>query len=157
MDKIVGFDLATPNAEGTDNVTLYLLDLINSYPLLDGEEIRFQSIKSGTMTMVPTSNVAILSEKKSITGHVTQKCQYAFQIYKTAKGLSENNQIRYKEFLDNLGLWLQGLDYPAMADGMKMDSIKPANTSALYVRDDNQSEAWMIPINAVYIREFERN
>lgn len=156
MDKIVGFDLSTPNVDGTDNVTLYLLELLNSYPLLDGEEIRFQSIKSGNMTMVPTSNVAIMSERKSITGHVVQKCQYAFQIYRTAKGLSENNQIRYKEFLDNMGVWLQGLNYPAMAEGMKMDSIKPSNTSALYMREDNQSEAWMIPITATYIREFDK-
>lgn len=153
-DKIIGYDLATPNAEGTDNVTRYLLDILNAYPGLDGE-VRFQNADAG-LSFVPLGNVAILTEKVSITDHVTQKCQYSFQLFRTAKGLSENNQIRYKEFLDNLALWLQQIEYPALADGMEMNSIKPAAASALYVREDNQTQAWMIPINATYTREFDK-
>lgn len=153
---IVGFDLSVPALDGSDNVTLYLLEVLNSYPDLP-EEIRFQSISSDSnFTMVPTSNVAILTERVSITGHVVQTCQYGFEIFRKAKGLSETNQIRYKEFLDKLGLWIQQIDYPAMAEGMEMQSIKPNNSSALYVKNDNQDEAWMVSITATYTREFDK-
>lgn len=154
-DRIIGYDLAVPNMEGTDNVTRYLLDILNSYPGLDGEEIRFQNIEAG-LSMVPLGNAAVISERVSITNHVTQRCQYSFQIFRTAKGLSENNQIRYKEFLDNLALWLNQMEYPDMAEGMEMISIKPAAASALYVREGNQTQAWMVPINASYTREFDK-
>lgn len=153
--RILSYDLATPNAEGTDNVTRYLLDLLNSYPGLDGEEIRFQKIDAG-LSMVPLGNAAVLTEKVSITNHVTQKCQYSFQLFRLAKGLSETNQIRYKEFLDQLALWLNQIDYPDMGEGLEMTSIKPAGSAALYVREGNQTEAWMIPINANYTREFDK-
>lgn len=168
--KIVGYDLATPSADGQDNVTQYLLRLINQFPLLeDDDEVAFQNI-DGTvaLSLVPISNVAIISEKQDVIGHVKQVCQYSFQIFKTAKGLSERNKIRYKEWLDTLGMWLQGqpleidgiiytlFAYPDMIEGKTMKSIKPANPSVLFATSDGKNEAWVITIDALYTNEFDR-
>lgn len=167
--KILGYDYSVPSVDGTDNVTKYLLGLVNSNPLLkDDEEITFQNIDNSKMSFVPISNVAILSEKTDICGHVKQTCQYSFQIFKTAKALSENNKIRYKEWLDKLGMWLQGqpimvegieyilTEYPPINNNKKIKLIKTAQPSVLYSTSDGKNEAWVIAIDAVYYNEFDR-
>lgn len=157
-EKPIGYDLSTPAADGSDDMTIYIINFLNTYPKLEGEEVRFQRVGQENISMVPLGNASILSNKVSITNHVRQKCQYSFQLFRKSVGLSENMQIKYKEFLDNFAMWLQMQEYPqeGLPEGVEITSMLPGAAAALYVREDNQSEAWMIPIDVKYTREFDK-
>ena len=57
--KIVGYDYTMPYADGTDNVTTALMNLLNSYPGLDeNDEITFSTLEVNSgKAMFPVSSV----------------------------------------------------------------------------------------------------
>lgn len=169
--KIVGYDLNIPNADGTDNVTTALRTLVNDYPGLSaGDEIEFGvlEVDSGR-AMFPTSSVAILSEKEDITGHVEQKCAYPFLLIYRTKGANENRKAAIKEWLDNFGRWLEKQEivisgqtykldkYPALKGDREFLSISRQTQSYLYGTDEDKTEDWAISIQALYRNEFDRD
>lgn len=159
-DKIIGYDL------DNDSVTDALMDLLNSYPDLGRDYIDFQRLDTGEgIAMFPSPNAAILSEKESVTGHVTQTCAYAFTIvFRTRTDDKEN----VKEWLDKLGRWLERQEikidgepyklesYPELSDGREFKAIKRMTQAALYSITDDKAEDWSISLQATYQNEFDR-
>ena len=156
--------------DGYDVVTAALRELINQYPgLSDGDEITFSVLgEDSGKAVFPVSGSIIETEKESITGHVTQVCQYPFYVIYRAGGLSENRKADIKEWLDNLGRWLekQGViidgqeyrlnEYPELTGNRKFLTVSRQSPGYLDSVNDNQSENWVVSISARYQNEFDR-
>lgn len=159
------------DADGFDSVTAALRELVNSFPgLAASDEISFSALsQDGGKTFVPISGAAVETEKRTITGMVIQTCLYPFYIYYRAKGLSENRKANAKEWLDNLGRWLERqtvtIDgtayrltaYPELSNGRKFLSIERQTPAYMENADNDQTEDWAIYITARYENKFLNN
>lgn len=169
QQKIVGYDYSIPRADGMDNVTTALRELLNSYPGLSStDEITFSVLETDSgKAMFPTSSVAILNEKKDITSHVTQTCIYPFLLVYRTSGLSENRKANVKEWLDTLGKWLEKQkvtidnveyqldDYPDLTGDREFTKIARTSQSHLYNTTEDKVEDWAISIQATYKNEYD--
>lgn len=168
--KPVRYDVDGPNEQGTDNVTAALRELLNSFPgLLPGEEITFSTLTDTSgIAMIPISGAVIQTEKRDITNHVTQVCLYPFCIIYRQGRLNQNRKANIKEWMDNLGRWLErqpviidGLEYklkkyPALTGGRKFLSITRQTPAYLDSTGEDQVEDWAIYISAQYQNEFDK-
>ena len=110
--------------------------------------------------MFPVTGAVIKSDKTDITGYVVQECQYPFYVIYRAAGLSEDRKAAVKEWLDNLGRWLekqsvslkgntyQLSEYPSLTGGRRFTSIYRQSPAHLDSIEDNASENWAISIVA---------
>lgn len=163
--KTVKYDI-----DGYEAVTAALRELINQYPALsEGDEISFSTLgEDSGKAMFPVSGAVIETERRSVTGKVTEVCLYPFYVIYRAAGLSENNKARIKEWLDSLGKWLEQKkvlingteylleEYPPLTDGRKFLSISRQTPAYLDTVNENQSENWAIYISARYQYEYHK-
>lgn len=154
--------------DGYDAVTSALRELINQYPALSkGDEISFASLgEDSGKAMFPVSGAVIETEMRTITGKVTEVCLYPFYVIYRAAGLSENRKATVKEWLDNLGKWLEKKnvvingteyqldEYPPLTEGRKFLSVSRQTPAYLDTVNENQSENWAIYISARYQYEY---
>lgn len=161
-DKII-YDL-----DGQEIITSALMDLLNKYPALDSDEISYAVLgEAKGKAIFPTSGSAVREEIRDITGHVEQTCEYPFIVIYRAGGLSESRKEKVKEWLDNLGRWLERQpiivggyeykldEYPELTRGRKFKNISRVTTSYLDSINDSNVENWAINIVAVYTNEFD--
>lgn len=154
--------------DGYDVITNALRELINKYPALNGDEITYSSLEEDKgKAMFPVSGGVIESKKEDITGHVTQVCLYPFYVIYRGSGFSENRKVNVKEWLDNLGKWLErqtitvnGTDYrlseyPPLTGKRKFLSIERKTPGYLDSINDNNSENWAIYLSARYQNEYD--
>lgn len=146
-----------------------LWDLVNDYPDLGNDAISFAEVdeENGT-AFIPTSGAVILSEVNDITGHTTQDCVYPFSIITKAGGLSERLKLNVKEWLDNIGRWLekqpivvgnngyQMEEYPTLTGDRKILKIERTQPSYLAEVGEDNVETWVISLQATYRVEFDR-
>lgn len=158
------------DVDGYDAVTSALRELLNQYPALSSsDEIAFASLgEDSGKAIFPISGAVIETEKRTITGKVTEVCLYPFYVIYRAAGLSENRKATVKEWLDNLGKWLEqkkvlinGMEYqlkelPPLTDGRKFLSISRQTPAYLDTVNENQSENWAIYISARYQYEYQK-
>lgn len=158
------------DVDGADVLTATLRELINQYPGLDeGDEIAFSTLeKDSGKAMFPVSGSVIESDKEDILGHVTQICVYPFFVIYRAAGLNEDRKASVKEWLDNLGKWLERQpvrinnaefkldEYPKLTGNRKILSISRQSPGYLDTVNDNLSENWAIQISARYRNEFNK-
>lgn len=163
--KVVKYDL-----DGFDVLTTALTDLINQYPnIREGEEITFSILDdAGGKAMFPVNGAVIESEKESITGHVTQVCLYPFCVIYRISGADAKRKAYTKEFLDNLGKWLEKQtitiknntykleEYPVLTGNRKFLTIDRQTPAYLDSINENKSENWAINISARYQNDFDR-
>lgn len=163
--KVVKYDFDRYEA-----VTAALRELLNQYPALpEGDEISFSTLgEDNGKAMFPVSGAVIETERRSVTGKVTEVCLYPFFVIYRASGLSENNKARIKEWLDNLGKWLEQKrviiddmeykldEYPPLTDGRKFLSISRQTPAYLDTVNENQSENWAIYISARYQYDYRK-
>lgn len=153
--------------DGQEVVTTALRELVNLYPALDGDEIAYSTLADDSgKAMFPTSGSAIISERKDVTGATRQVCEYPFIVIYRATGLSENRKAKVKEWLDNLGRWLekqpiivsgteyQLTEYPRLTRGREFKKISRATPAFLDSVRDNGAENWAINLTATYENEF---
>jgi hypothetical protein len=166
MEKEIRYDL-----NGIPVITDALISLLNVYPgLMDGDEITFADLdEEGGITIVPISGAVIETEKTDITDHVTQVCLYPFYVIYREKDLSERRKIKTKEWLDNLGMWLERQivtinnteyqleEYPDLTGDRKFLSIERQSPAYLDKNEEDATEDWVIYISARYQNEFDRN
>ena len=164
-EKIVKYDI-----DGYEKVTTALTELLNQYPALDsGEEITFSVLEETSgIGMFPVSGAVVETEKRSVTGKVTEVCLYPFYIIYRASGLNENRKARVKEWLDTLGKWLEqkkvlidGEEYtlselPPLTDGRKFLSISRQTPAYLDNTNEDKTEDWAIYISARYQYEYHK-
>ena len=156
--------------DGYEAVTSALRELLNQYPgLSSGDEIAFSTLgEDSGKAMFPTSGAVIETERRSVTGKVTEVCLYPFYVIYRAGRLNENNKAKVKEWLDTLGKWLEqkkvlidGKEYqlaelPPLTDGRKFLSISRQTPAYLDTVNENQSENWAIYISARYQYEYQK-
>lgn len=153
--EILGYDYDAIANDGQDNITTALLTILNEYPaLMAGEKITFQSLSaSGGIAMFANPAVAILTENESVTGHVRQTCAYAFTVVYRTK---ITNRQYVKEWLDNLGRWIEKQELPLLTDGREFLKIARQTQGYLYNTTDDKAEDWAISLQATYRHEFDR-
>lgn len=163
--KIIGYDI-----DGYDIVTNAIKDLLNEFPgLYPDMTITFSALEEDSgITFYPISGTGIVTEKKSVTGKVDQLCNYPFVIdYRTAAS-SSNAKINIKEFLDNIGKWLERqpvtidgetykLDkYPALTKGRVIEEIERQSVSYQNDELENNVQDWIIQMSLRYRNIFYR-
>lgn len=155
--------------DGAEAVSKVLLNLLNTFPGLGtGKKIQFSILsKSSGIGLFPTSGAALLSNREYITGLVKQECLYPFNIVYRAAPKTEEQKLRIKEFLDNLGKWLElqpvtinGAEcklskYPVLNAGNRViKSINRTNPGHLDAAYDDGVEDWVISASLKYENEF---
>lgn len=158
------------DVDGYDIITESIKDLLNSYPgLLPGENITFSTLEEDSgVSFYPVSGAVIATETEDITGRVDQLCSYPFYIvYRTAAG-SQNSKIEIKEFLDNIGKWLEKQpvkindatytleSYPEITDGRIIESVERQTPSYLDTTNENEVQDWVISMDLQYRNIFYR-
>jgi len=160
----------TLDVAGYDIITEALMVLLNEYPALsNNEKIAFATLSENQgKAMFPQGGAVIMDERSDILGRVRQTCQYPFYMVYRAGGLTSARKQKVKEWLDDLGRWLEGqtitvgetpytLDqYPELTDGRKFRTIQRASVAALNNINSNNTEDWAIAITARYTNEFKR-
>lgn len=156
--------------DGQEIVTNALMELINDFPMLEGnEKITFASLgEASGKAIFPTSGSAIRREIVDVTGHVEQECEYPFVVVYRANGLSEARKKAVREWLDSLGRWLEKQpisvgteeykldEYPALTRGRVFTKISRMSTAYLDSINESKSENWIIDITATYRNEFDK-
>lgn len=150
------------DVEGYDVLTSALLKLLNSYPGKE-EGVGFSTLsEDGGIAMFPVSGAVVETETEDVVGNINQVCLYPFFVIYRASGLSENSKVAAKEWLDNLGAWLEkqpvtingseyGLDeYPPLTKGRKILSVERQSPGYLDKTNENGAEDWAIYISARY-------
>lgn len=157
--------------DGQEVITDALMKLINRYPGLSSKDtIKFSILgEDNGKAIFPVSGAMVETEKNTITGKVIQECLYPFYVIYRAAGLSEQRKASVKEWLDNLGKWLERQkivvnnteyrldDYPSLTGERKFLSIKRNTPSYLDSTNENMSENWAIYISARYQNIFYKN
>ena len=153
-----------------DIITQALMELINQYPALDDDdEITFAVLEDTTgKAMVPVSGGIILKETEDVTSHIYQECLYPFNVYYRASGLSEKKKMIAKEWLDNLGRWLerqvtvingneyQLTEYPTLNGDREFLNIYRSTPSFPNDTNEDKVEDRCISISALYRNEYDR-
>ena len=156
------------DVQGEDIITNALVDLVNQYPKLEtGETIKFGTLsESGGISFFPMSGAVIERDTTDILGNHEQICNYPFFIYYRASGLSENRKVSVKEWLDDLGRWLEKqpitvggttsilTDYPLLSGNRKFLTIRRTTPATLDSVGNGQEENWAIRLVARYQNNF---
>lgn len=141
--------------------------LLNQYPGLDGEKIYFEELgEESGIAFSADAGALVMSERKSITDHVTQTCQFPFLLIYRTTATREFEKLNVSAFLDTMGKWLckepveiNGVfhrltTYPAITDGRKITRIT-RNNSYGTVPNENKSQDWILPVSVQYTYEFD--
>lgn len=155
------------DATGYEYLVKAMKALLNQFPGLDGEKIYFEEIgEESGIAFSADAGALVMSERRSITDHVTQSCQFPFLVIYRITATREFQKITASGLLDTLGKWLckepveiNGVslrltEYPALSDGRKITRIT-RNNSYGTVPNENKSQDWVLPVSVQYTYEFD--
>lgn len=94
--------------DGSEAVSKILLDLLNRFPgLTTGKSILFSTLSDASgIGFFPISGAALQSSTEDVTGHVTQVCQYPFNVVYRAAPKPKPSASASRNFLTR---WASGL------------------------------------------------
>ena len=158
------------DVDGYDLITAAIMALVDTYPgLEEGESFGFATEPADEgFAIYPTTGSFIYDERESITGHVTQMCQYPFTVVYRKSGLNSKRRATAKEWLDQFGRWIErqpvtidGTTYilEAWPDLTKNRVIKDVSRQApayLTTVNEDKSENWIMDVVVRYRNEFDR-
>ena len=159
--KPIGADVS-----GFSILTNAVLELLSRFPGLNGREILFEELGESGIAFSADNGALILSERRSITDHVTQTCQYPFYIVYRTASTKEFQKLQVQAFFDAIGKWLckEPLDvdgetvrlstYPELSDGRKITRITRSNSYGLEPNEDGVQD-WLMPVTVQYTNEFD--
>ena len=160
--KPIGID-----ATGYEYLKKAIRDLLNQFPGLDGKEIKYEELGADYgIAFSADSGALVMSERRSITDHVKQTCQFPFfVVYRTAS-TRDYQKMNVSKFLDNLGKWLckepveisgatyRLASYPVIADGRKIAKITRNNSYGTTPMENNVQD-WLLPVSVQYTYEYD--
>lgn len=159
--KIIGYDVS-----GYEILTNAVLALLAQFPGLNGREILFEELGESGIAFSADNGALIISERRSITDHVIQTCQFPiYIIYRTAS-TKEFQKLQVQAFFDAIGKWLckEPVDvngetvrlsaYPALSDGRKITKVTRSNSYGLEPNEDGVQD-WLMPVTVQYTNEFD--
>lgn len=160
--KPIGQDVS-----GHEILTRAVSDLLNQYPGLNGREILFDELGAETGIAFSADNGAlIISERRSITDHVYQTCQFPFFLIYRTTATTEFQKLKVQSFFDGIGKWLckepaevngetiRLKSYPALSEGRKITRITRSNSYGLEPSEDGVQD-WLMPVTVQYTNEFD--
>lgn len=162
-EKVVKYDI-----DGFDAITPAIRSLLNEYPgLSDEDEIAFATLADDKgKAMFPVSGASIETETTTVIGKVVQVVLYPFYVIYRGSGLSESRKAAVKEWLDDLGKWLEKqpitvngktyaiTDYPELTGNRTILEIKRTSPAYLESVEANKAENWAISISVRYLNVF---
>lgn len=95
--------------DGSEAVSKILLDLLNKFPGLTtgNKSILFSTLSDASgIGFFPISGAALQSSTEDVTGHVTQVCQYPFNVVYRAAPKQKPSESVSRNFLTR---WASGL------------------------------------------------
>lgn len=160
--KPIGVD-----ASGFEMLTNAVRDLLQSYPGLGRRNIRFEEMdESGGLIFSADGGALVMTERRSITDHVTQTCQYPFLVVYRTAATKESEKLLVQEFLETLGKWLcmekavidgevhRLTAYPALTDGRRITRVTRSNSYGT-VPNEDKTQDWILPVVVQYTYEFD--
>lgn len=159
--KIIGCDVT-----GYEILTNAVLALLAQFPGLNGRKILFEELGESGIAFSADNGALILSERRSITDHVTQTCQFPFYIIYRTTSTKEFQKLQVQSFLDSLGKWIcrEPVEiggetvrlkmYPPLSDGRKITKVTRSNSYGLDPNEDGVQD-WLMPVTVQYTNEFD--
>lgn len=157
------------DVDGSEIVSTVLMELLNTFPGLDGKRVQFATLGDASgIGFFPSAGAVILENRETVTGRVKQKCRYPFMVVYRAALRTEKQKLRIKELLDCLGKWLEGQPvtiseevhqleaYPDLAEDRKIKSIARTTPAYLNAAYDNGVEDWVISADLNYTTDYYR-
>lgn len=155
------------DASGYEVLTRAVLQLLSEYPGLDGREIFFEELGSESgIAFSADSGALVMSERRSITDHISQTCQFPLFVIYRSSSPREFQKLNVQDFLDTLGKWLckepaeidgvtyQLGSYPELAVGRTITRITRSNSYGLEPYE-NGVQDWLMPVSVQYTNEFD--
>lgn len=155
------------DAAGYELLTKAVKDLLNQFPGLNGQRILFEELEEESgIAFSADAGALVMAERKSITDHVTQTCQFPILVVYRTSATREFQKLNVSAFLDTLGKWLckepveidgdfyKLQEYPVISDGRKITRIN-RNNSYGTVPNENKSQDWILPVSIQYTYEFD--
>lgn len=155
------------DATGYELLTRAVLALLSSYPGLNGNEIYFEELSEASgLAFSADAGALIITERRDITDHVKQECQFPFFVIFRTSSTREYEKLRVQNFLDTLGKWLckepaeingetiQLTTYPELSRGRKILRITRSNSYGLAPNEDGVQD-WLLPVTVRYTNEFD--
>ena len=156
--------------DGSEVVSQVILDLVNSFPGLGGKKFLFSELEENSgLGFFPSAGSILESSTETITGHVTQICNYPFTLVYRVAPRSEKQRLRIKGLLDAIGRWLEKqpvvIDgetvklaaYPALTNGDRViKSISRTGPGTLNAVYDNRVEDWTLTASVRYENQFDK-
>lgn len=160
--KPIGADVT-----GFDILTNAVLSLLSQFPGLNGRVILFEELGTDSGIAFSANNGAlIMTERRSITDHVVQQCQYPFYIVYRTASTEEYQKLQVQAFFDAIGKWLcqepavvngeavRLRSFPSLTDGRKITRITRSNSYGLEA-NENGVQNWILPVTVEYTNEFD--
>jgi hypothetical protein len=159
--KIIGYDV-----NGYEILTNAVLALLSKFPGLKGREILFEELEESGIAFSADNGALIISERRSITDHVTQTCQFPFFIIYRTTSTKEFQKLQVQSFFDTIGKWIcrepVEIDgetvrlsaYPVLSDNRKITKVTRSNSYGLEPNEDGVQD-WLMPVTVQYTNEFD--
>lgn len=159
--KIIGYDVT-----GFEILTNAVLALLAQFPGLNGREILFEELRESGIAFSADNGALIISERRSITDHVVQTCQFPFYIIYRTTSTKEFQKLQVQSFFDSIGKWIckepvtisgeaiRLSGYPPLSDGRKITKVTRSNSYGLEPNEDGVQD-WLMPVTVEYTNEFD--
>ncbi len=160
-EKPIGYDVS-----GYEILTNAVLALLSQFPGLNGREIFFEELGESGIAFSADNGALVISERRSITDHVTQTCQFPFFVIYRTTSTKEFQKLQVQSFFDALGKWLckepaligketfHLTAYPSLADGRRITRVTRSNSYGLEPNEDGVQD-WLMPVTIQYTNEFD--
>lgn len=159
--KPIGFDVP-----GYEILTNAVLALLHQFPGRNNREILFEELGDSGIAFSADNGALILSERRSITDHVSQTCQFPFYIIYRTTSTKEHQKLQVQSFFDSIGKWIckepveingetvQLTTYPKLSEGRKITRVMRSNSYGLEPNEDGAQD-WLMPVTVQYTNEFD--
>lgn len=159
--KPIGYDVS-----GYEILTNAVLALLNQFPGRNDRDILFEELGDSGIAFSADNGALIVSERRSITDHVSQTCQFPFFIIYRTTSTKEYQKLQVQLFFDTIGKWIckepveiggetvRLTAYPKLSDGRKITRVTRSNSYGLEPNEDGVQD-WLMPVTVQYTNEFD--
>lgn len=155
------------DATGYELLTKAIKVLLNQFPGLNGQKILFEELgEDAGIAFSADAGALVMAERRSITDHVTQECQFPFLVVYRTGATREFQKLNVSAFLETLGKWIckepveidgethRLSSYPEISDGRRITRITRNNPYGT-VPNENKTQDWILPVSVQYTYEFD--
>lgn len=159
--KPIGYDVS-----GYEILTNAVLALLSEFPGLNGREILFEELEESGIAFSADNGALVISERRSITDHVVQTCQFPFFVIYRTTSTKEFQKLQVQSFFDALGKWIckepvhiggetyRLTAYPTLVEGRRITRVTRSNSYGLEPNEDGVQD-WLMPVTIQYTNEFD--